>query len=589
MSTNQEASEKNPNNCIQCNYFKEAMQKFSCNHLICNECLCLLLIEQEFHYMNITSSITFHCPECRPNVKSIEQCPNLTLTYLELNDIFSKSNNAPLKCIKHPDQELKYFCESCNDELCEECKNIDVEHDTSQIELEDIKGDEAEKLLKTQCLSLEQIKNKIEENRLKINMEITQTLEENIEKINDIINELNNLKIEIGGEIIVKEKMMNDYFDMMVSTYDKYYSMINSNQISMKTLKFISNMKNILNINILQNNIFSEKLDSLNSFFLNQKKEIKNIFPLKLELIFKEGFIQTGNCTTFNTEHKQFMTGGILINNASNLVTASTDNTLIIYEKKPEKNNKITFNIIKKETDKKIIATSLFNLNKDYFVVGYDDGLIKVWRTEDCEVDKIFTGHTGQINKIIKEGDNSLISCSDDATIRGWQLDSLEADSSYTLTGHEDKINDILLLNDNVTLISVSDDKTMRIWSLENKECINAINTGDIQTCLGKLKNGKFMLGGEDGSITIFNVEGFEPINSIKAHDEPIEILYESPFTGDIISGSQDNLVKIFKVDNGTCVKILEGHKSTVLFVSQIDENTIVTSSVDKTVKIWSI
>ena len=121
------------------------------------------------------------------------------------------------------------------------------------------------------------------------------------------------------------------------------------------------------------------------------------------------------------------------------------------------------------------------------------------------------------------------------------------------------------------------------------KECINAIKTEDIQTCLGNLRNGKFMIGGEEGSITIFNVEGFEPIKSIKAHDEPIEILYESPFTGDIISGSQDNLVKIFKIDNWNCIKILEGHKNTVLFISQIDENTIFTSSVDKTVKIWNI
>ena len=153
----------------------------------------------------------------------------------------------------------------------------------------------------------------------------------------------------------------------------------------------------------------------------------------------------------------------------------------------------------------------------------------------------------------------------------------------------KDKINDILLLEEIATLLSVSDDKTIRIWSLEMKECINAIKTEDIQTCLGNLRNGKFMIGGEEGSITIFNVEGFEPIKSIKAHDEPIEILYESPFTGDIISGSQDNLVKIFKIDNWNCIKILEGHKNTVLFISQIDENTIFTSSVDKTVKIWNI
>ena len=178
-------------------------------------------------------------------------------------------------------------------------------------------------------------------------------------------------------------------------------------------------------------------------------------------------------------------------------------------------------------------------------------------------MEKIFTGHTSQIRKMIKQNDTTIISCSDDSTIRAWSLDSYEADCSYTLSGHEDKINDILLLDlyDNNTLLSVSDDKTIRLWNLETKECDNAIKTEDIQTCLGKLKNGKFMVGGEDGSVTVFNVEGLEPILSISAHTEPVEMLYESPFTGDIITGSQDNLVKMFKVDNGVCIKILEGHK----------------------------
>ena len=174
-------------------------------------------------------------------------------------------------------------------------------------------------------------------------------------------------------------------------------------------------------------------------------------------------------------------------------------------------------------------------------------------------------------------------------TIRGWTLDTLEADSIYILTGHEDKINDIIIISDNTTLLSVSDDKTLRIWTLELKECINAIKLDEIQTCLSYLNNGRFMTGGEDGSVTIYNIEGFEPSLIFNAHNEPIEVLYLSPFTGDIITGSQDNLVKIFKSDNGTCVKILEGHKNTVLYITQLDENTILTTSVDKTVKIWNI
>ena len=80
-------NEKNPVNCIQCNYLKESMQKFSCNHLICKECLCLLLIENEFNHNQINidiSNISLQCPECLPKFKSIEKCPNLTLSYFHL-------------------------------------------------------------------------------------------------------------------------------------------------------------------------------------------------------------------------------------------------------------------------------------------------------------------------------------------------------------------------------------------------------------------------------------------------------------------------------------------------------------------------
>ena len=589
MSNIEQSNDINLTNCLVCNYCKEGMQKFPCGHLVCEECLCLILIEDEFDHENITSNISFYCPVCLPNYKSIEQSPSIVLSYIDIISLFSNSNKSHLKCIKHPKEELKYYCEMCNDELCEECKNVDAEHDTSQIELEDIKGDEAEKLIKNQILTLDEIKNKIEENKNKVSLEINQSVEKLESHIVEVIKELNNLQIEYTQISQEKEKMMNDYFDMVAATYEKYYTMINSSQISLKTIKNISSMKNILNIDIIQNDVFSEKLDSLNSSIINQLSEIKNIFPLNISMNFKEGLNQSGNCITFTTEHKELMTGGILINNGNNLVTTSTDNNLVIYEKKFDSENNITFNEIKKVNDTKIIATDLFSLNKDYFIVGYDNGLIKVWRTEDFDIDKIFTGHTSQINKVIKESDNSFISCSDDMTIRGWTLDTLEADSLYILTGHEDKINDILLINDNTNLISVSDDKTLRIWSLELKDCINAIKTNDIQTCLGHLNNGKFMVGGEDGSITIFNIEGFEPISSINAHSEPIEFMYLSPFTGDIISGSQDNLVKIFKADNGTCVKILEGHKNTILFITQLDENTILTTSVDKTVKIWNI
>ena len=584
--------EKDFKHCVQCNYLKESMSKFKCNHLICKECLCLLLVEHEFNYTKNSSDIILACPECEPTFKNPEEAPTIKLAQDELKKLFSSSNNknSPLKCIKHS-KDIKYFCEACNAEFCDDCKKADKEHENSHAQITEIKKDAAEKLLLNQCLNLEQIKNKINENKKKIGSEIKDSLAKTKEKINSAIKQLNNLLVEVDKKSKENEKYVNQFFEMLTFTYEKYYSMMNSPQLSLQVIKNMSSMKNILNINLLQNNDLVEKLDSLNKFTDDNSKKIKDTPPLKIELMFKEGLVQTGNCNTFNTGHKEFMTGAVLLNNTENLVTTSTDNSMIIYEKKLGKDNKITFNILKKVVDKKIIGTSILNLSSSNFVVGYDDGLIKIWRTEDWEVEKIFTGHTSQIRKMIKQNDTTIISCSDDSTIRAWSLDSYEADCSYTLSGHEDKINDILLLDlyDNNTLLSVSDDKTIRLWNLETKECDNAIKTQDIQTCLGKLKNGKFMVGGEDGSVTVFNVEGLEPILSISAHTEPVEMLYESPFTGDIITGSQDNLVKMFKVDNGVCIKILEGHKNTILGVVQLDENNILTASVDKTIKIWTI
>ena len=582
--------EKIITNCIECNYLKESMIKFSCNHLICKECLCLLLIEKEFNYTKNFSDVILACPECETTVKNPKDAPALKLTKSELKKLFELDSKSPLKCLKHS-KDIKFFCESCDEEFCDECKNIDKMHETSQIEIEEIKDDAAEKLLLNQCLNLEQVKIKIDEIKSKIAFEIKDTLIQTKEKINSAISELNNLLLMAEQKSKENEKFLNEFLDMLKFSYEKYYSMMNSPQLSLQIIKKMSSMKNLLNINLFQNSDLIDNLDSMNSFINKNSEIIKDTPPVKIELMFKEGLVQTGNCNTFNTGHKEFMTGAILVNSGGNLVTTSTDNSMIVYEKKLGKDNKITFNPLKKEIDRKIIGSALLNFSSTNFVVGYDSGLIKIWRTEDFEVDKIFTGHVNQIRKIIKQDDNTIISCSDDATIKSWSLDSYEADCSYTLTGHEDKINDILLIDfyGNNTLISVSDDKSMRFWNLEMKECENAIKTQFIQTSLGRLRNGKFMVGGEDGVVTVFKIEGFEPILDIHAHTEPVELLYESPFTGDIITGSQDNLVKIFKVDNGTCFKILEGHKNTILNVIQLDDNNIMTASVDKTLKIWTI
>ena len=576
--------------CVECGYVKETSKKFECGHNICPECLCLLLIEKEYNYEKIEKELKLQCPECE-SAKKHEEI-SLKLTKDDLKKFYdaakTKSKN-PLKCQKH-NKDIKFYCDNCNSEMCEECTSLDKDHANVHIELSEIKDDEADKLLQNQCLNENDVKNKINSCKTKVETELKNSLEKAKEKINSLINLLNDLIKNMENENKNNSKKLQDFFDLMQINYDHYYSMIKSAQLPLKSIKSMSSMKNILDANLVNNLEVLENLDNLSEYLSKKTNELKEKSPCTIDLKFKEGLVQTGNCYTFNTPHKEFLLTADFINNQNNFFTSATDHFLKIYEKKIEK-NKLVFKQIKEIYNKKNLITSLLNINNSQFATGNYDGLISIWNTEEFEVEKFFSGHTSQIRKIIKQNNTTIISCSDDHLIKAWDLDSYDADCIYTLEGHEDKINDILLddLFDQNTLISVSDDKTVRIWNLEMKECVNAIKTQDIQTCLGKLKNGRFMMGGEDGCITIFNYDGFVPVSSITAHSEPVQILKEQPDTGYIISGGQDNLVKIFDSENGSCLKILDGHKNTIINFVQIDNEKILTASADKTIKVWDL
>lgn len=150
----------------------------------------------------------------------------------------------------------------------------DKEHENSQIEIDEIKKDAAEKLLLNQCLNLDQVKNLIKENKSKISSQIKESLEKTKEKINLAIKDLNGLLTEVSKESQSNEKYVNQFFDMLTFTYEKYYSMMNSPQLSLQVIKNMSSMKNLLNINLFQNNNLIEHLDSLNKYVEDSSKKL---------------------------------------------------------------------------------------------------------------------------------------------------------------------------------------------------------------------------------------------------------------------------------------------------------------------------
>ena len=144
-------------------------------------------------------------------------------------------------------------------------------------------------------------------------------------------------------------------------------------------------------------------------------------------------------------------------------------------------------------------------------------------------------------SKLIKFDKNTLLSCSDDSTIKIWSVNDKECVAS--LTDHEGKVNDIIIIDEN-HILSCSDDKTLRLWNLEDIECVQVVNTKNIENCLCKLSDDKILVGGKDNYIKIYDID-LEYVDMFKAHDDEVLVIKESK-NGDIISGGKEHLVKIF-------------------------------------------
>lgn len=101
---------------------------------------------------------------------------------------------------------------------------------------------------------------------------------------------------------------------------------------------------------------------------------------------------------------------------------------------------------------------------------------------------------------------------------------------------------------------------------------------------------GKYMVcGGMDERIRIFNVSENRTLGELTGHSGCITCL---KFVGDkfIVSGSEDNTLGIWRVQDWLCVHILGGHKAAITDIAVHPSGKLALSvSKDNTLKVWNL
>ncbi|CCI17593.1 Genome sequencing data, contig C309 [Microcystis aeruginosa PCC 9807] len=104
--------------------------------------------------------------------------------------------------------------------------------------------------------------------------------------------------------------------------------------------------------------------------------------------------------------------------------------------------------------------------------------------------------------------------------------------------------------------------------------------------------DGKTLVSGsDDNTIKLWNVETGQEIRTLKGHDSGVYSVNFSPDGKTLVSGSDDKTIILWDVETGQKLHTLKGHNGPVYSVnfSPDEGKTLVSGSGDKTIKLWNV
>jgi WD40 repeat protein/3',5'-cyclic AMP phosphodiesterase CpdA len=214
------------------------------------------------------------------------------------------------------------------------------------------------------------------------------------------------------------------------------------------------------------------------------------------------------------------------------------------------------------------------------------DKKIRLYDPWDGAAIRTLRGHGGQITAMEwSPSGNVIVTASTDRTVRFWN------------PTNEEPIRSIRSKNYFVTALSwapngrviaaAGTDKVVRIWHSETGKLIFTLSVqiGQI-TALAWSPDGTQISAVANGTIRFWSATTGKPLRTLKGKG----LITSSGWSpdGQMFAASRDRYVQIWDTASGNLVKLLSGHKRTVVALAwSPDGNQILTNSEDNTVRVW--
>ena len=226
--------------------------------------------------------------------------------------------------------------------------------------------------------------------------------------------------------------------------------------------------------------------------------------------------------------------------------------------------------------------------------IGGDRGLMNVYNNYDRSITlqnlTSFQAHTDGIPRIIQSPfSNDLVAtCALDFTVKVWNISSI---SNWTLslnyTSHSKYVWALEWI-DKETIASGSSDETIQIWSVASGQKQRTINTFHSVFSLKLLSNGFYLaVGLFVSNIRIYNINDGSLVKILQGHTDQVNGLTLIN-NSTLASSSSDKTIRIWDLNTYDEKFNLAGHTSAIFGLKLLSSSLLASASIDTTIKLWN-
>lgn len=234
-----------------------------------------------------------------------------------------------------------------------------------------------------------------------------------------------------------------------------------------------------------------------------------------------------------------------------------------------------------------VVNTLVISPDGQTVVSGSDDMTIKVWNLNSAEEILTITPHCAEVCAIAISPDGQyLVSDSDSVDLIIKLFNITTGQEIRTFTGHSEFVSSLAISPDGQRLVSGSYDQTVKVWNIHNGQEIKTLaKYSNMVTCVAISPDGQTVVSGsKDKTIQI------SPKRTLTGHLESVKCVAISPDCQILVSGSEDTTIKLWNLNTGENIYTLVGHNDTVLTVAfSPNGQNLVSGSADGKIKLWNL